>query len=964
MNHWVGIVSLRETAPPTPVHRIALAIEAARNRTSYALGSRQVPYERMRAVLRRLAQEYANRYEWDHWQYCVDLAGAFFNGGQPPRGLPGWLVADLRFALDRGAVAPKKAHERNASPRQATFSRTTDRRRPEPPTRREPAPVREATGRDGHRSSAEPVRRAPRPHRQLASRDIAYPPLVAPPAELVAESGVEVVAAVRQTAGEWETTPEATAWLGLAAVHRSHLYERRQAEHVTPHVLGLLDRLGATALDVILLDAYARWARPQKSGEQSVDHTRRRRAAELALGKWATDGGLPRMGTGEAQKPAPSVAESVARQILGVLSLTGAHDTARRLVAAVWADLDRPSAETGPDPVAKAQSVFGKEGVTYGDDGEEGPAHQKLFRVIARTGTGRSALGVGRSKKAARAAAAHALMEKYPQVVKAAAPMAPSAGSRAVPPQPYRTPDPGHRDAVTDLAAMFELGHRADGLLAQALTHTSWTYENKTAATAVHQRANDLLAHHGSFVIDHLAAHTRARTAFARDLRLDEDDTRLLPSSEEDIARLGGVLAVGDGLLTGHGERGEGRAAISDAVQAVVAAAWRTRGPELLRRRPVVLDEWLTALDHRHDPVTVLNALTGAYGMTYEFEEQTSGPDHLKSFTVTAVLRDSRGRVHRWTARPDGHTGKPEAKKATAQEILDILAAPASDDVFDTLTLHRRDLLTGLLRAQFDGLGTPTERQRTRILARGDLGADLLATGDTEAFLAWAERVGTLLGPDGAPVPEALGALYRRVLDDTRRGPRSLLHRMAAIQGTDGASVVRRHAADAVLRAVRTGPWQKSVRDIVQDWWRDQAPDTGVTVRDDMRRDAFEPLHAHLGALHETLKWCGEAADAAGTPVDVELTVQDGTLHVWIGLHSVDVRAACDDFAQLLSRTLPYTDCLVDEDHVLLRLHSRPDPSTLTPLAAAGMDAYLGENGVRRPTEVVDAGSSLPDREK
>lgn len=40
MNRWVGIVSLRETAAPTPVHRIALAIEAARARTSYSLGGR------------------------------------------------------------------------------------------------------------------------------------------------------------------------------------------------------------------------------------------------------------------------------------------------------------------------------------------------------------------------------------------------------------------------------------------------------------------------------------------------------------------------------------------------------------------------------------------------------------------------------------------------------------------------------------------------------------------------------------------------------------------------------------------------------------------------------------------------------------------------------------------------------------------------------------------------------------
>ncbi|MFE5091883.1 hypothetical protein ACFRCI_16140 [Streptomyces sp. NPDC056638] len=52
------------------------------------------------------------------------------------------------------------------------------------------------------------------------------------------------------------------------------------------------------------------------------------------------------MGAGEAQQPARSVFEGVARQILGVLSLCGEHEIARRLVAFVWPDLDRPSAES------------------------------------------------------------------------------------------------------------------------------------------------------------------------------------------------------------------------------------------------------------------------------------------------------------------------------------------------------------------------------------------------------------------------------------------------------------------------------------------------------------------------------------------------------------------------------------------------------------------------------------------
>ncbi|MFD8260490.1 hypothetical protein ACFV19_16490 [Streptomyces griseoluteus] len=73
----------------------------------------------------------------------------------------------------------------------------------------------------------------------------------------------------------------------------------------------------------------------------------------------------------------------------------------------------------------------------------------------------------------------------------------------------------------------------------------------------------------------------------------------------------------------------------------------------------------------------------------------------------------------------------------------------------------------------------------------------------------------------------------------------------------------------------------------------------GVTVRDDMRQEIFRPLPIHLGALDETLKWGGEAAEAADTRIDVELTAQDGTLHVWLGLDQVDVRAVCDTSSRI-----------------------------------------------------------------
>ncbi|MET9305275.1 putative dsRNA-binding protein [Streptomyces cellulosae] len=946
MNRWVGIVSLRDTAAPTPVHRIALAIEAARARTSYSLGGRQIPYERMRRALRRVGQTYAARSEWDRWSYCVDLASDLFDGGAPSGDLPRWLTGDLRSVLD-GETGPAGRRTRHHKPQSAAHPGS---RRSGPSRHKKTTPgtssartVPARPTRTRLRTAAEPSRPYIRVERQRTLRDVTHPPLPRPPASLTGTFGEVVRAAVRDTVGEWDAGEEATAWLGLAASHRSHLYESGLAEiAVTPHVLGMLDALGRTTLGVILIDAYVGKHQPEKAGTQSSEHHRRSAAARVALGQWAADHGLVRMGAGEAQRPAPSVAEGVARQILGVLSLIGAHDTARRLVGAVCAGIDHAAVDTsGTDSVTEAQNLFAKEGLTY-DYTEQGPDHSKTYTATARTRSGRTAQGTAATKKAARAAAARTLLRGHPRGQRLQETQA-AAARFAAPPQPYSAVPLGHRDAVSDLAAMFELdGRRSEGLLGQALTHSSYVYENQATATAHHQRDNQLLAHHGSVVLDHLARHQRTRRTLAQGLVPDEDEARIHTPANEDTARLGTELALAEGVLTGRGENGQRPSTVAGAAQAVLATAWRTHGTRLLHRRPAVLDDWLTGLQHRHDPVTVLTYLMSMFGVTHVFERQLTGPDHLQRFTSTVVLQDARGRTHRWAVPPDGPCSKTDADKATAQDVLEILSAPA-DDVVDALTPAESDLLRYLLRAQLDGLGPTNERQRARMVSGGLLGTDLLATGDLDAFRTWAERVESLLGPDAEPLLDTLRELYRQLVHDTRLGPRSLVSRMAADEGTDHASTVRRNAAEAVRRAARTGPRDVSARDIVQDWWRDQASRTGVTIRDDMRQDIVLSLPSQLSALHETLTWCGEAAEATGTPIDVELTVHDGTLHALIWLHEVDVRAACEDFARLLSRTLPCTDCLVDDDHVLLRLHGLPGKPTASPLAVAGLDAYLSE---------------------
>ncbi|CAL9554355.1 Ribonuclease 3 [Streptomyces sp. enrichment culture] len=951
MNRWVGIVSLRDTAAPTPVHRIALAIEAARKRTAYSLGGRQVSYERMRAALRRVGQTYAARSEWDRWSYCVDLAGDFFDGGAPAGELPRWLAGELRAVLD-GEAGPADRRARRYKP-QATAR--PESHRSDPLRRKKTTPGTSSARvtpprptRTGQRPAMEPSRPYIRVERRRTLRDVTHPPLPRPPASLTGTFGEVVRAAVQDAAGEWEAGGEATAWLGLAASHRSHLYESGLAETaVTPHVLGMLDALGRTTLGVFLIDAYVGKYQPEKVGIQSSAYNQRLTAARVFLGQWAADHGLVRMGAGEAQRPAPSVAEVVARQIIGVLSLVGAHDTARRLVGTVCAGIGHADVDSSSaDPVTEAQNLFAKEGLTY-DYTEQGPDHSKTYTATARIRSGRTAQGTAPTKKAARAAAARALLGGHPPGRRRQETQA--AETRfAARPQPYSAAPLRHRDAASDLAVMFELdGRRSEGMLGQALTHSSYVYENQAEATAHHQRDNQLLAHHGSVVLDHLARHERTRRILAQGLVPDEDEARIRTLANEDIARLGTDLALAEGVLTGRGESGQRPSTVAGAAQAVVATAWRTHGTRLLHRRPAVLDDWLTGLQHRHDPVTVLNYLMSMFGVTHVFEHRLTGPDHLQSFTSILVLHDARGRTRRWAVPPVGPCSKTDADKATAQDVLEILSAPA-DDLVDALTPAESDLLRYLLRAQLDGLGPTNERQRARMVSGGLLGTDLLATGDLDAFRAWAKRVGSLLGPDAEPLPDTLHKLYRQLVHDTRLGPRSLMSRMAADEGTDHASRVRRNAAEAVRRAVRTDPRDVSVRDIVQDWWRDQALRTGVTVRDDMRQEVFLPLPSQLGALHETLTWCGEATEAAGASIDVELTVQDGILHAWIGLHEVDVRATCEDLARLLSRTLPCTDCLVAEDHVLLRLHGEPDTAVLSPLAAAGMDAYLAGHTARK----------------
>ncbi|WP_411089815.1 hypothetical protein [Streptomyces sp. 061-3] len=65
-------MSLRDAPVVTPVHRIALAIEAANRRRSYVFDGRDVPYSRMRSEIRSVARRYAFLQDWERWNVATD----------------------------------------------------------------------------------------------------------------------------------------------------------------------------------------------------------------------------------------------------------------------------------------------------------------------------------------------------------------------------------------------------------------------------------------------------------------------------------------------------------------------------------------------------------------------------------------------------------------------------------------------------------------------------------------------------------------------------------------------------------------------------------------------------------------------------------------------------------------------------------------------------------------------------
>jgi ribonuclease III len=208
-----------------------------------------------------------------------------------------------------------------------------------------------------------------------------------------------------------------------------------------------------------------------------------------------------------------------------------------------------------------------------------------------------------------------------------------------------------------------------ENLLRNALTHSSYCYENKLKYSENNERLE--------FLGDALLDAVIAEELYHRLSENEEGDLSKLRASivcEQSLMRKAADIGLEDYLRLGHGEEISGshrkrRSLIADAVEATIGAIYLDGGWDEAKRVTLALfsDIIEDALEGKlsNDYKTALQELLQAHGesrISYKIEGE-SGPDHDKTFY--SVLRHN-GKV---IGRGSGGT-KKEAEQNAARVAL------------------------------------------------------------------------------------------------------------------------------------------------------------------------------------------------------------------------------------------------------------------------------------------------------
>ena len=198
----------------------------------------------------------------------------------------------------------------------------------------------------------------------------------------------------------------------------------------------------------------------------------------------------------------------------------------------------------------------------------------------------RQSRGEGPSKKQATRAASADFLQKYlPRAIEEAKAKA-SGRSSQTSPLPVTGRDyERHAATVHSICSIFGTPATAEGILSQALIHSSWVYENRALAARTHQQDNQILGLVGSHVLNY-----ECILRIARSIEQDPPPEFTFLTPERKSFELGFYhLGLADALLMGRGQESMGTSLemASNSFQAVIGAVYMSK-----QCPPSLLTDW------------------------------------------------------------------------------------------------------------------------------------------------------------------------------------------------------------------------------------------------------------------------------------------------------------------------------------------------------------------------------------
>ncbi|TDC02431.1 hypothetical protein E1091_00840 [Micromonospora fluostatini] len=339
--------------------------------------------------------------------------------------------------------------------------------------------------------------------------------------------------------------------------------------------------------------------------------------------EWVADSAVLGKGEDRARLTA-GMSEALLFQLVGLLVVHGRAGIADRMLQP-WlsAATARRSEISGPDPQDVLRSLISP----FPEESSEssGPDHQRTYLISLRSSEGLTATGKGPSKKKARRNACENFLELH----------FPDALSDTVRPGRDRpnmieeSENRSHASTARRICQLFQVDREFEGLIGQALIHSSWASEDRVLLWKARQRDNRMLSLVGDVILEHEYVVAIVQDSW----RNPQSKLSIVNIADEQYASAFAVCGVEEGVLLGNSVKsdGYGRKVQSKLFKALAAAlCLATGGNRLLQLEWP--SQWSDALQlfapgtpTPLDPTTVLEKTLQSVGMRWHWRVNCSG---------------------------------------------------------------------------------------------------------------------------------------------------------------------------------------------------------------------------------------------------------------------------------------------------------------------------------------------------